>query len=245
MTARTSIRAKPGKAERSGFLESLIDPIDRLSETIFSILVVLTFTLGYKILRIGGGPIEPIQVHSAEYAHDLLIAAFGAATACGLIDGIMYALLSMFERGEKHRMLKRIQTAATREEGIDAIAEELDHILEPITGLEKRRLLYADVLEHLQDSRPQPVKLTRADLAGAFGSVLVAIVAVIPSLTPFVVFRHDYLLAIRVSNLVSFIVLFIAGVHWGRYTGSNPLKTGPLLAAVSAVMVLIAIPLGG
>jgi hypothetical protein len=242
MTAKTSIRTKPRTGERKGFLESLLDPIDRLSETIFSILVVLTFTLAYKIFRFGG---EPTQMPSAEYAKDLLIGALGATIAWGLIDGIMYALISMFERGEKHRLLKRIQTAATREEGIHAIAEELDHILEPITGLERRQLLYADVLEHLQDSRPQPVRLTRADLAGAFGSVLVAILAVIPSLFPLVILRHDYMLAIRVSNLVSFIVLFIAGFHWGRYTGSNPWKTGLLLAVVSAVMVLMAIPLGG
>lgn len=106
-------------------------------------------------------------------------------------------------------------------------------------------MFYADVLEHLQDSRPQPVRLTRTDPAGAVGSLLVAVLAVIPSLSPLVILRHDYVLAIRVSNLVSFVVLFIAGVHWARYTGSNPWKTGLLLAFVSAVMVLIAIPLGG
>jgi hypothetical protein len=242
MTVKTPIRARPRMGERRGFLESLLDPIDRLSETIFSILAVSTFTLAYKIFRLSG---DPTHMSSAEFSEDLLVGALGATIAWGLIDGIMYALISMFERGEKHRLLKRIQTAATREEGIQAIAEELDHILEPITGLEKRQMLYADVLEHLQDSRPQPVRLTRADLAGAVGSLLVAIMAVIPSLSPLVILSHDYVLAIRVSNLVSFVVLFIAGVHWGRYTGSNPWKTGLLLAVVSAVMVLIAIPLGG
>lgn len=242
MTVKTPIRTRPRMGERRGFLESLLDPIDRLSETIFSILAVSTFTLAYKIFRLGG---DLTHMPSAEFSEDLLVGALGATIAWGLIDGIMYALISMFERGEKHRLLKRIQTAATREESIQAIADELDHILEPITGLEKRQMLYADVLEHLQDSRPQPVRLTQADLAGAVGSLLVAIMAVIPSLSPLVILSHDYVLAIRVSNLVSFIVLFIAGVHWGRYTGSNPWKTGLLLAVVSAVMVLIAIPLGG
>jgi len=28
-----------------------------------------------------------------------------------MIDGIMYVLLSMFERGERHRLLKEIQAA--------------------------------------------------------------------------------------------------------------------------------------
>jgi len=242
MTAKTSLRNRPRAAEKKSFFGSLLDPIDRLSETIFSIMVVLTFTLAYKILRFRG---ELLQESSAEYVDDLLISAFGAAIAWGIIDGIMYALISMFDRGEKHRLLKRIQTAETHEEGIQAIAEELDHILEPITAAEKRRQLYADVLDHLQDSQPQPVRLTRSDVAGAVGSVLVAILAVIPSLSPLLLLRHDHVLAIRVSNMVSFTVLFAAGYQWGLHTGANPWKTGLLLAAVSAVMVLIAIPLGG
>ena len=242
MTAKTALRNRPRTAEKTSFFGSLLDPIDRLSETIFSIMVVLTFTLAYKILKFGG---EFSQESPADYLHDLMISAFGAAIAWGVIDGIMYALISMFDRGEKHRLLKRIQTAETDEEGIQAIAEELDHILEPITAAEKRQELYADVLEHLQDSQPQPVRLTRSDVAGAVGSVLVAILAVIPSLSPLLLLRHDAALAIRVSNIVSFAVLFAAGYQWGLHTGANPWKTGLLLAAVSAIMVLIAIPLGG
>jgi len=235
---RVQSRARPKKY----FPERLLDPIDLLSEMIFSILIVLTFTLAFWIFKLGN---DPGQVISAEYIDDLLIGALGATVASGLIDGIMYALMSMFERGEKHRLLLRIQTATTQEEGIEAIAEELDHVLEPITGLEKRRALYADVLEHLHDSHPRPVRLTREDLVGAFGSVLVAIIAVLPSLAPLLLLRSNYALAIRVSNVVSFVVLFIAGYQWGRHTGANPWKTGLLLFAVGAIMVLIAIPLGG
>jgi len=57
--------------------------------------------------------------------------------------------------------------------------------------------------------------------------------------------RSTYALAFRVSNVVWFIVLFIAGYQWGRHTGANPWRTGLLLFAVGAIMVLIAIPLGG
>jgi hypothetical protein len=35
----------------------------------------------------------------------------GAVLAWGLIDGVMYALISLFERGKRHRMLKNTQTA--------------------------------------------------------------------------------------------------------------------------------------
>jgi len=36
-------------------------------------------------------------------------------------------------------------------------------------------------------------------------------------------------LDILVSNLVSLIVMFIAGYHWGKYTGGNPWRTSLLL----------------
>ncbi len=117
---------------------------------------MLTFTMAFGILKLGG---DPKQMASADYSKELLIAALSATFAWGLIDGVMYALFSVFERGEKHRLLTRIQTATTEEEFIDAIADELDHILEPITNLERRQLLYTDILEHLHDSHPQAVEL--------------------------------------------------------------------------------------
>ena len=52
-------------------------------------------------------------------------------------------------------------------------------------------------------------------------------------------------LAIRLSNVVSFIVLFAAGYEWGRYTGMSPWRTGLLVMGVGALLVAVAIPLGG
>ena len=72
-----------------------------------------------------------------------------------------------------------------------------------------------------------------------------AVLAVLPSFLPLFVFSHDYGLAIRLSNVVSFIVLFAAGYEWGRYTGMSRWKTGLLVMGVGALLVAIAIPLGG
>jgi hypothetical protein len=239
---RPSHRNRPHSTPKESFLGRLLDPIDRLSETIFSILILLTFTLAFSIIKLGADPEQPIP---STYINELLIGAAGATLAWGLIDGIMYALLSMFARGESHRLLQQLQAVTTPEEGIEIVADELDHILEPITGEAQRRLLYQDVLEHLRDGEPQPVGLSRQDIAGGFGSVLVAVIAVLPSFVPLLLFYNHPALAIRASNVVSFVVLFISGYQWGKYTGSSPWGTGLLLAGVAAIMVLIAIPLGG
>ncbi len=241
MTAKISARVKPrarDEASRLGWLGDTLAPIDILSEAIFSILIVLTFTLAYRVLRLGPGS-------DAGYTTRLFIGALGAVVAWGAIDGIMYALMSLFERGEKHRLLQRLRDATTEDEGIEAIADELDYTLEPITREEQRRALYADVLEHLADAEPQPVRLSRDDVMGAVASLIVAVVAVLPALVPLLIFASAPSLAIRLSNIVSFIVLFACGYQWGKHAGSNPWRTGLALAAVSAVMVLVAILLGG
>ena len=239
MSARIHSRARRRQKPREGFLAHLLDPIDTLAEVIFSVLILLTFTLAFRIFVMDGEPV------TAEYITDLIWAALGATVAWGIIDGIMYALFEVLGRSERHRLLWHIQAAYTPDEAIAAVANEFDFILEPITGEGQRQTLYQDILDHLQHSRPRPITLKREDLTGGLASVLIAVLAVTPSFLPLFIFRGDYALAIRLSNVVSFIVLFAAGYEWGRYTGMRPWRTGLLVMVVGAVLVAVAIPLGG
>lgn len=218
----------------------LLDPIDRLAETIYSVLILLTFTLAFRIFNQSPG-----VVVTSEYINELMVGAVLAILAWGVIDGIVYVLTEVFERGEKHRILWYIESADTPEEAVEAVADELDFILEPITSEAQRQALYTEILDHLHDSQPQPVRLKREDLTGGAASVLVALLAVLPSLIPFLLFRNDPMLAIRISNIISFLVLFYSGYEWGKYTGTNSIKTGLLLLAVGMLLVAIAIPFGG
>lgn len=236
---RTRHRPKPDKPQE-GFLAHLLDPIDRLAETIYSILVLLTFTLAFRIFHLAPG-----EAVTSEYVNELLAGAILAILAWGVIDGIVYVLTEVFERGEKHRILWYIESADTPEEAAEAVADELDFILEPITNESQRQSLYAEILDHLHDSEPQPIRLKREDLTGGAASVLIAVLAVLPSLLPFVILRNDHALAIRASNVVSFAVLFYSGYEWGKYTGTNPLRTGLVLVSVGVLLVAIAIPFGG
>ncbi len=240
MTARVHSRGRRRAKPTEGFLSNLLDPIDRLAETIYSVLILLTFTLAFRIFRL-----DPGEAVSAEYVNELLIAAFLATVAWGAVDGIVYVLTEVLERGERHRILWSIQSADTEQEAVETVADELDYILEPITGEAQRAILYRDILAHLHDSEPQPVRLKREDFIGALACVLVAIIAVLPSLVPFAIFRSDYDLAIRVSNIISFGVLFYAGYGWGKYTGANPWKIGLALVLIGVLLVAIAIPFGG
>jgi len=159
-------------------LESLIDPIDWLSETTFSILIFLTFTLAYWLIGFSGDAKEYIT--PAE-ENELLIGALGAVVAWGLIDRIMYALFSVFEQGDRRRLLDDVQAARSNEEALEIIADDIDYLLEPLIGEEDRKALYGNILTQLQKSQPRKIGLKREDFTVVLGHVLVAILAVIPS----------------------------------------------------------------
>lgn len=242
MAARSPARPRPRSKNPRGFFGRMLDPIDRLSETIYSVLILLTFTLAFRSILANAAPDKAFP---PEYVDELILAAFGAILAWGIIDGLMHALMELFQRGERHRLLSQIQAAASEQEALEVIADELDYVLEPIAGEAERHALYRNVYAQLRMSQPRPVGLKREDFTGAIGCVVVALVAVVPSFLPILLMRDNFDLAIRISNIVSFVVLFGAGYSWGRHTGASPWRTGLLLVAVGALMVAIALPLGG
>lgn len=219
-----------------------LTPIDALTAAIYSILIVLTFTLTFTVIKRWPGYNQPIP---EGFSTELFYAVLGASVAWALIDGLMLALLSLLERSEKHRFLQALQAADSDEDSLAVIADEFDFVLEPIASEAKRHQLYADVLEHLRDSQPRPVGFQREDFIEALGTALVAMLAVLPSLLPLWLLRDDPLAALRGANIVSFVMLFILGYRWGVYTGANRWKTGLLLPSFGLALVAIAIPLGG
>jgi len=224
------------------FTEKYLYPIDSLSETFFSILIVLMFTLAYRIFSISSATssIEPINSSSK-----ILIAILGAVIAWGFIDGVIYAVLSIFEREEQGRFLRDVSTAQSEQERIDTIEEEFEDIFEPITDADQRDLLYHAISKALKPTHDKKIGLKKEDVMAGLAHIFVALSAVIPSLIPFVLFNNNPILAIRVSNLVSFVMLFITGYRWGKYTQVNPLRTGLIIMSVAIVLALFAIPLGG
>jgi VIT1/CCC1 family predicted Fe2+/Mn2+ transporter len=61
---------------------------------------------------------------------------------------------------------------------------------------------------------------------------------------PFILI-DDATLALRLSNLIAIGMLFVCGHAFGRYAGYRPWITGLAMVAVGAVLVGVAIALGG
>jgi len=225
-----------------GFWRNYIDPIDWLSETIFSIMIVLIFTLAYRIFSIS--PTAGTAT-SLESATTLIIGILGAVIAWGFIDGSIYAILSFFEREERDRFLWEIREAKSEAEKVEVVLNEFGEMFEPITDEHHRDALYLAILQSIKSTPVEKNRLSKDDVGAAFAHVFVATIAVIPSTIPLLLFPNNLLLAIRISNVISFAVLFITGYRWGKYVRVNPIRTGLIIMAIAIVLALLAIPLGG
>ena len=234
---RRRARTPPRDSVLSNVLGEFLDPIDVLFSIFYSVLFALLFTLSYELLIYRGATESGF---SGGYGQRLVLVTLGVVAGWGVIDGVLYVLGEVLTRSERHRLLQAVQTSSSEDEAASAVADELDFILEPITSDEQRQALYHDMLAYLRQAEPKAAGFQRADVVGAAAVVLLSVVAVLPSLLPLLLVRDDFALAIRISNVVSLLVIFATGYTWGTHTGTSPWKTGLLLASVCLAMVLVA-----
>lgn len=225
---------------RERFLSRLVDPLSSYIEAIYSVLIVLTFTMATRVA----------DANMSDSIASLLVsqlfwACLGCAVAWGLIDGVMYILAGLAERGEEIRVARMIQRSADEAEAIDLLSEELSGIDRLLT--EEERALYFGGLHRRLKETPLPTAsgIRREDFAGALGTFLVAVLAALPVVLPLLLFQSNASLAVRLSNLIAFAMLFTLGYRWAEYAGGKPLTAGLFLTVIGIVVVLIAIPLGG
>ena len=86
--ARLQSQAKP----KGNLLYQLLDPIDLLAEVIFSVLVILTFTLWFGIIKLGA---NPDKVITAEYMTEFTVAVFGATLAWGIMLAVIMLAIAI------------------------------------------------------------------------------------------------------------------------------------------------------
>lgn len=211
-----------------------LDPIETLSELIFGLLMVLTFTLGARLL----GPEEPTD------GKELLIAAIGCNLAWGIIDGFLFLLCRVFERRRIASIRAGLTTMDDDAAGLDALRDELANDLAALGNVDDRERFYASIAAAARRHPPTPVRVTVEDLRGALLVFLLVVMTAIPAAIPFMIIGDSYV-ALRVSNAILALLLFVAGYWWGRHIGASPLLAGTLVMSIGVVLVLIAIPLGG
>lgn len=209
--------------------ERVLDPVDRISEILFGLIMALTFTV----------TLDAASADDAE-VHALLIAALGCNIAWGLVDGVMYMVTGLVERAHGHQLLRDLHAAET-----PAARSILRGTMPPLVAatvddseLDRVRDLLARV------DAPAKPGLGRDDWLGGAAVAVLVFLSTLPVALPFL-FIDDAGTALRTSNGVALVMLFAAGVALARYAGLRRVRIGLLMAALGTILVPITVLLGG
>jgi VIT1/CCC1 family predicted Fe2+/Mn2+ transporter len=218
--------AEPRRCERPGALE----PMHRLSEMLFGLIMVLTFTGSFSV------------VSGAVDVRTMLLAALGCGIAWGLIDAVMYLLGCLHESGAKLQKVRALRAARSPEAAREALRSALPpYAAREVDAATLDRIAKAVLLQVPADARPG---LTRADMLGAVNVFLVVVAANLPVVLPFLLFS-DTFTALRVSNGVALLMLAVIGHAYGRVSGLRPGLTAIAMVVLGALLVALTIALGG
>jgi hypothetical protein len=218
----------PDRAQRR--FNRVLDPIDRVSEILFGLIMVLTGTSTLSVLTAGRAEVQA-----------MIVAALGCNLAWGIIDAGLYLMDCLAERGRNLLTLRAVQQSGPPE-GRKALAEALPPALSSVlteTELETMRSKLAE----LPPPQAAP-RLTMDDWLGALAVCLLVFLSTFPVVAPFF-FADTIQPALRISNAIAIVMLFLCGHVFAQSAGMRPWPTGLAMVAIGVALTGVAILLGG
>jgi VIT1/CCC1 family predicted Fe2+/Mn2+ transporter len=171
----------------------------------------------------------------------MLIGALGCNVAWGVIDAVLYWLACFHAHGEKIMALR-----AAREENPKEAYRVIAGALPPVLASVTTPAEFEAMRRNLQQlpEPPQRPHLTKEEWLAGLGVFLLVVGATLPVVLPFL-FVHDPKRALRISNGIAILLLFLTGYVYAYYTGLRPLRSGLIMIVIGTTMVGITIALGG
>ena len=208
-----------------------IDRIERLSEIIFGVIMTLTFT---GTISVAEGGMQEVRL--------TLWAALGCNTAWGIIDGLFYLMNTLYDRGKSLRVFRELKKSGTDEERDHIILDNITPVLAEVMTETQIGEIRKELLQ-----LPEPPKrafLIPRDFANALYIFVIVFLSTFPMALP-LFFISDPLTALRTSNAIGLVIMFVAGYIIGKKTGYNQWFVGFLFALLGAALVAMTIALGG
>ena len=209
----------------------VLEPIDRVSEVLFGLIMVLAITGSLSVAEVG-----------REDIRTMLVGALGCNLAWGIIDAVLFLMEGLAEKSRDLMTFQAVRKATDPHQAQRLIAEALPPVVASIltpAELEAMRLRLMQLPEP-----PGPARLDKDDWRGALGVFLLVFLSTFPVVIPFIV-MHDPVLALRVSNAIAVVLLFVAGYAFGRITGRRPVRVGIAMVVLGAILVGLTMALGG
>jgi VIT1/CCC1 family predicted Fe2+/Mn2+ transporter len=146
------------------------------------------------------------------------------------------------ERGRDQATYRAVLRAASPIEARRLIAD----VLPPVLASAIAPAEFDRMRQRLLDVGPPPevVRLTGSDWRGAAAVFLLVFLSTLPVTVPFIVLENP-MAAVRASNAVAIVMLFAAGVAYGRVVERSRWILGIAMVLLGAGLVALTIVLGG
>src|SRR5205809_362253 len=103
----------------------LLDPIDRISEVLFGLIMALTFTCTISVAEAGRTEVR-----------DMMIGAIGCNIAWGLVDAVMFIVTLLTEKSRGKTILSFIRKTNDAEKAREFIADALPPLVTSVMETE-------------------------------------------------------------------------------------------------------------
>jgi len=206
-------------------------PHERIAEVLFGLIMVLTVTGSVSVATVNRDEIDA-----------MLIGALGCNVAWGIIDGVLYLMGSFAEKSQNRRTLRTMRRTADPQKAHRMIADALPPLVASLLQPSELETLRQRLLQLPEP--PRRVHLNRRDFVGALGVLLFVFLSTFPVALPFIVMRSP-VGALRVSNTIAIVMLFVAGVAYGRSAGRSAWAFGVGMVVLGVALVTLTKALGG
>jgi hypothetical protein len=210
--------------------QRLLDPIERTSEVLFGLIMVLTLTNSVRVTEGSQADVKSV-----------LAAAVACNLAWGLVDAVMYVMTSFMERARNLATLRAVRSAPSTEAAHGRILAALPQAVSAVLTPAEIESLRQRLNQHAYES---DVALNRTDFLGALGVFLLVFLSTFPIVIPFIVLSN-LSLALRASSVIAAVMLFATGWSLGRYAGRPGWRVGLAMVAIGVGLVALTMALGG
>jgi hypothetical protein len=218
----------PAEPSPAGTTRRVLDPVDRASEVLFGLIMVLTFTTSLSVTEAGRADVRA-----------MLIGALGCNLAWGIIDAVMFLMGTRALHALAGRRLVAVQKEGDPASGRALVADALPPMV--LTALSVDDL--ERIRQHIVATPATTPRLGVQDWLAAVGVFGLVFACTFPVVLPFVIWGEPRV-ALAVSNAVAISMLFLTGYTLGREAG-RPLRVGLSMVALGVAMVAVAAALGG
>ncbi len=211
-------------------VDRLLDPVDRISEILFGLIMAVTIVGSLSVATAGHNEVRTVAS-----------AALGCNLAWGLVDAVMYLVRTVTGR-TRNRTLARLIVDADAPRARELIAEAMPPHIAALSGPEELEGMRRRLAESRGEGR---AILGPRDFLEAIAVFALVVAATFPVVAPFFLV-DEVALAMHVSQGLALAMLFAAGVALGRYGGhERPLVAGIAMGVLGAVLVAAVTALGG